>query len=256
MTTATTNKLTVNYGTGVTSCLSVRFSEACEYRRKHGVWPDEIDSSQQFTWYHNDGDGDLSPIFLGEYRKPDDMIESSFHHMWQFNWYDEIDVHSNSNLAVHGICIPSYGLKVRAHSLHPFVIGRTYVLYRGNDKAKEIDPTPYEAMEEMARQSGSTKFFLQTDDEDFYQFFTARFPDTTSLATLPRIKSNHDRYVMPVHKKKDFAFEFNAALMAAVYANGLITTTGNTGLWAVLYRGRLHNTLQYHGKYQTWRRLG
>lgn len=254
MTTAT--KLVIDYGTGLTSCLSVRLSEVCEYRRKHGVWPDEVDSSAQFWWYRNDGDGDLSGIFLGEYTKPDDMIESSFHHMWQFNWYDEIDVYSNGDLAVNKICHPSDGLTARASSLKALIIGRTYVLYRGNDKAKEIPPTPYEAMEEMARQSGSEKFFIQTDDEDFYQFFIARFPDTITLGTLPRINSNHDRYVMPVQKKKDFAFEFNASLMASVFANGLITTTGNTGLWAVLYRGHLHNTFQYHGRHQTWRRLG
>lgn len=253
--TETNNICVVNYGTGLTSCLSVRLSEVCEHRRKYGTWPDEVDSSAQFFWYRNDGDGDISGIYLRGYDRPDDMIESSFHHMWQFHWYDDIDLYSNHLLA-NLICPPSIGVSVRADALRPFVQNRCAVVYRGNDKAKEIPPTPYEAMTDIARQSGFTKFFLQTDDENFLQHFKMQFPDTLFLNSLPRIQSNHDKYVMPVTGKKDFAFEFNSVLLSLKYADGLITNTGNVGLWCVLYRGTLENTWQFHGQHQTWRRLG
>lgn len=249
------NIITPNYGTGITSCLGVRLHEICEFARQTGQYPDGVDGSQQFGWY-KEQEGDLTPYFLSGYEKPaDDFPVSRFGFMWQYHWYDDIDLISTTALAAL-TCWPSMSVSKKAAEFSQLMQNRIAVLYRGNDKAKEIPETPYPAMIEMMKDSGSDSFFIQTDDEDFLALTLREFPKSTYISAIPRIRRNLDRYVMPVTGKAQFAHDFLAALFAMRMADGLITTTGNTGLWAVLYRGTLHNTWQYHGQEAKWRKLG
>jgi hypothetical protein len=249
------NIITPNYGTGITSCLSVRLHEACEYARKHYHWPDNIDSSLQFGLYKEDPKADITNLFIDHYHRPPSNIISSYHHEWQWNWYDDVDFWMNLSLSK-WICPMSKQVKDIAEQYYNLTQGRICVLYRGNDKAKEIDPTPYDAMLEMARKTGKQEFFIQTDDEDFRKLFLFHYPLTTFVSDIPTIASNHDRYVMPQTGRALFAQKFLAALYAMRWGAGLITTTGNTGIWACFLRETLDNTYQYHGNKKMWRKVG
>lgn len=242
-------------GTGITSCLSVRLSDACAYAREHLEWPTDIDSSKQFWWYKDVEGQDISPMYLAGYLQPPKNVISSYHHEWQWNWLDEVDFYSNSRLS-NMVCPISDTVIQMAMELKPLIEGRHYVLYRGNDKAKEISPTPYETMVEMARKSGQDRFFVQTDDSDFLSYFMDRFPGTTYSDLIPRIPSNTDKYVMPVFNKAVFGQKFLSLLSGAQFADGLITTTGNTGIWAAFFRGTLENTYQHNGRKGMWRKVG
>ena len=242
-------------GTGITSCLSVRLSDACDYVRKHYQWPEGIDSSRQFWLYKEHEQANIENLFLGGYTQPPKNIISSYHHEWQWNWYDDIDYYMNLSLAK-WICPMSQQIKDIAEGYYNLVVGSMCVLYRGNDKAKEIAPTPYDAMFEMARKSGAKSFYLQTDDEDFRKAFIFRFPMTTFAENIPTIPSNKEGYVMPQTGKALFAQRFLASLYAMQWGNGLITTTGNTGIWACFLRGTLDNTWQYHGREHRYRKIG
>jgi len=242
-------------GTGITSCLSVRLSDACAYAREHLKWPYDIDSSKQFWWYKDDESTDISPMYIAGYMKPHDNIISSYHHEWQWNWLDDVDYYMNAKLASL-ICPVSDKVVEIAMSIKPLVEGRYYVLYRGNDKAKEIEPCPYETMVEMAKKSGHNKFFVQTDDADFIAYFMDRMPNTTYSDLVPRIRANNEKYVMPLTGKPYFGQNFLSLLYAASFADGLITTTGNTGIWAAFFRGTLENTYQHNGRKGIWRKIG
>ena len=133
---------------------------------------------------------------------------------------------------------------------------RTAVLYRGNDKVKEIPITPYSAMVEMALQSGADKFFVQTDEQEFFNHFKATFPDTIRIDELPMIHKNPNSYVMPNKKdSKQFLVNFIAVLRAMGNAKQFITTTGNTGLWAMFFRGHTREVWQYNGKHGIHKKL-
>lgn len=247
--------ITPKDGTGITSCLSVRLSDACDYARKYYEWPTEIDSSQQFWLYKDDQKANIQGLFIAGYHRPPSSIISSYHHEWQWHWYDDIDFYMNLSLSK-WICPMSQEVKQIAEKYYNLTQGRMCVLYRGNDKAKEIAAAPYDTFLEMARKSGAKEFFLQTDDEDFRQLFLFHFPMTTFVSDIPTIKANPDRYVMPDNGKALFAQRFLASLYAMRWGTGLITTTGNTGIWACFLRETLSNTWQYNGREGRYRRVG
>jgi len=245
--------MVVQGGAGLTSCLSVRLHDAVKYHQKHGHFPTRIDSSRQFYCYRADEGDRMDLLLLGAMRQEAPFV--NFDHGWQFGWYDEINIETVSSMALH-LCQPSGHVLSRAADMIRRMDGRTAVLYRGNDKVKEIGKTPYEAMAELAEQSGSTRFFVQTDEEDFLRFFHKRFPDTAAFDEIPRMMANEHKFVMPTQPNRpQFALNFNAVLFAMGQAPKLICTTGNTALWTMIYRGHTRGVWQYHGKEQKGRAL-
>lgn len=246
------NILTVSHNAGLTSCLSVRLHEAARFRREHGQWPDAIDSSGQFEAYRALPGERIDLLLLGDYDKPDGYTE--YDHGWQYGYYDEIGIPQLSRIAMQ-VCRPSTAVLARAMHFRQLIGERTAVLYRGNDKAKEVPPMSYDDVILAAQEAGGP-YLLQTDEDNFYQYFTERFPDTIALPDLPRIKRDTSRYVMPSGPQRpEFALNFNAALYAIGQANKVVCTTGNTAIWSMLYRGHVRNVWQLHGHSQTWRKL-
>ncbi len=244
--------LTVTHNAGLTSCLSVRLHEAAKYRREHGQWPTGIDSASQFEAYRATPGERIDLLLLGDYDQPEGYTE--YDHGWQYGWYDDIGIPQLSRIAMQ-VCRPSAAVLARSSHFRTIIGERTVVLYRGNDKAKEVPATSYEIAFDAAEQVGGP-FLVQTDEQDFYDAFMAKYPDTIALPGLPRIKRNTDRYVMPTGPHRpEFALNFNAALYAIGQANKVICTTGNTALWAMLYRGHTQNVWQLHGFSQTFRKL-
>lgn len=241
-------------GGGVTSCLSVRLHDAVAYYHKNGRWPEAIDSSRQFLFYQDVERQDISSVILAPYSARR-MEVKDFDHGWQFAWYDEIDIPGLAELA-QMICPMSDLVGNRSYNMMKRVEGRTAVLYRGNDKALDIPRTHYQAMIEMALDTGTKSFVVQTDEEEFYQFFKERFPDTVCFPEVPRIHKNPDAYVMPeAGKRAEFCVNFLAAIRAIAQAPNLIVNTGNTGLWTVLFRGHTVNVWQATGQNQQHRKL-
>lgn len=248
--------LRITGGTGLTSCLSVRLDQVCKYRHANGHWPGAVDGSGQFDLYRSDRITDMDATLLAPYFPPPfGHMDPVFDHGHQYAWYDELPIGALEEVASY-VCHPSASVKDRTMSIAIAMGGRTAVLYRGNDKAKEVAPVPYDMMIDAARQSGSDAFWVQTDEQEFLDAFRAAFPNTLAIDTLPRIQRNGDAYVLPTPRKRPaFAIEFLAALFAIAHAPQVITTTGNTGLWAMIYRGYTDGVWQAHGQHQQVRKL-
>lgn len=244
--------LKVIHNAGLTSCLSVRLHEAAKYRREHGQWPTGIDSSAQFEAYRSEPGERIDLLLLGDYDQPEGRTE--YDHGWQYGWYDEVGIPQLSRIAMQ-VCRPSAAVLARASYFRTLIGEQTAVLYRGNDKAKEVPPTAYEQVFDAAEQARGP-YMLQTDEQEFWDAFVAKFPDTIALPGLPRIKRNTDRYVMPSGPQRpEFALNFNAALYAIGQAPKVVCTTGNTAIWTMLYRGHTMNVWQLNGVHGTWRKL-
>ena len=240
-------------GGGVTSCLSVRLHDAVGYYNKHGVYPEFIDSSNQFGFYQDEPGQDISKLILADY-KPDNSIPIvGYDHGWQFAWYDEIELHKLSPLASM-ICPMSQAVGDKCYQFMSRIDGRTAVLYRGNDKALDIPRTHYNAMIQMAaasyQASGCSRFIVQTDEVDFFKFFKEAYPDSIKFNEIPQIKKDPDAFVMPKSHRADFCINFISALRAIATAPQLLTNTGNTGIWTMLFRGHTKGVWQVHGKNQ------
>jgi|GEM_PF-6044307 len=247
--------LKVTSGTGLCSCLTVRVHDAVAYYDKYEYYPEKIDSSQQFGLYCDFPKQNISKILMNEYTKREDMPYLPFNHGWQYGWYDEIHIEKLSKLAL-TICPISQAVGNKSYDFIQRMTNRTAVLYRGNDKVKEIPAAPYKAMIEMALVSGSDKFIVQTDEIEFYETFKNVFPDTIRFEELGMINQNFDSYYLPkIGAKADFAINFLAALRAIAHAGKLITITGNTGLWTMIFRGHTKNVWQFNGNYNSWKKL-
>lgn len=241
-------------GGGVTSCLSVRLDQTIKYWKLHGHLPASINSSSQFQMYRDEAHQDVSELIMGKYRPVHDLPFLDYNHGWQYGFYDEVQIEKLSMIAA-VVCPLSDEILDKSHELHNWVKGRTAVLFRGNDKAVEIDATPYNEMIKMAKASGSTSFVVQTDEQDFFDYFKSVYPDTVAFE-LPRINRNFSSYAMVDTNKPKFAADFLAALIALAKCDQLLLNTGNTGLWTCIFRKNINGVMQYHGQHKQWRKLG
>jgi hypothetical protein len=128
------------------------------------------------------------------------------------------------------------------------------LLYRGTDKAIEIEPaTPasYAAVARsiMARDPGLT-VLCQTDQTQARDAIVTELPETVWFAELPVTEG-----IRPIHQL-DVATEFSISkselalrLLAMTYlvskAKYVVTHTGNLGAWVALYRGRPEGLYQF-----------
>lgn len=249
------NKLISTGGGGVTSCLSMRLYHAIKWFEDNGEFPDEIDSSQQFSIYRDKPEQDVSEIILSNYHKPNEDLYTSFDPGHQFAFYDNLEIGKLSAL-VNAINPVSSLVGDRSHNMMQRLEGRTAVLYRGNDKALDIPRCHYQGFVNMANESESERFLVQTDENNFYDFFKERFPDTICFEEVPRIDKDPDAYVMPkVGQRVDFCINFLAALRAIAQASKLIMNTGNTGMYCMFFRGHVNNVWQMQGANQKYRKL-
>jgi hypothetical protein len=246
--------LFVNSGGGATSCISVRLHDACLFFEKYKQWPENIDSSNQFEMFQSEERIDFSKYVFANYQKPFDYEFINFNHGWQYGWYDRIDIFNLSNLA-NKICPISNEILDKSFEFWNRTIDRASVLYRGNDKIKEVKKVSYKKMLKMGIASGKTKWVVQTDELEFYLFWKNHFPDTIRFDEIPMISKNSDSYVMP-ENRKEFLVDFIAALRAISMTDTLLTTTGNTGLWACIFRGNVKNVYQAWGGHKDFKKLG
>ena len=247
-------KFRIWHHAGLTSCLSVRLHELCKYRKENGFLPDAVDFRDLFIQYRDFEGEDVNEKLMAPYYPVDKLPKVNFLHTWQFKWYKKINIPKISQLA-NVVCTPSELVMNKAKELMPLTEGRTAILYRGNDKGKEILPTPYEAMVEMAKETGNNKFIVQTDEEEFFHYFKEKFPDTIAFTEIPRIKRNANDFVLPTQGKRvEFAINFLAALVALSKCNTACIITGNIGLWFAIFRGNTKGIWQYNGKRQKFKK--
>jgi len=247
--------ITPKGGTGITSEMSVRLHHVAAFHREHGTLPDEIDGSQQY-WLYRDREGqNVSAELFGPVQQIP-VTRTDYNHGWQMAWYDTVDLPVLNQMA-RATCAPARQVELFSHVYAARAIGRAAVIYRGNDKAKEIRATPYQIMFDMAHDCGAQSFIVQTDEKDFFLAFKKKFPDTIRFQNFRMIDRNFNSYVIPtVGNRVNFAQNFFAVLLALSQAPRLLVTTGNVGIWASIWRGNTDHLWQAHGDEGRWRRLG
>lgn len=244
--------LFINTGGGATSCVSVRLHDTCLYFEKNGFWPHNIDSSQQFEMFQQENKIDFSKVVFGEYKKPNQNEFINFNHGWQYGWYYKLELSTITNLA-NKVCPLSSQVLDKSFEFWNRIIDRAAILYRGNDKQLEVAKTDYKTMLKMGLDSGQQSWIVQTDEIEFYQFWKTKFPDTIRFSELPLIQSHPTSYAIGENRSQ-FLIDFLAALKAISMAPILLTTTGNTGLWTLIFRGNCKNVYQAWGDNPEWKK--
>jgi hypothetical protein len=251
-------ELKVMRGSGLTSCLMVRLSDWHEYYHCHGYPPDVIDGSQQYSYYRDTEGQNVSALLFEpyvpvEFKWMQGLTE--FHHEWQYKWYDQMPLNAlrDTNEVVNPF---SKEIQLRVQQFTELIGDRTVVMYRGNDKCYEILRTPYHVIKDMAEETRSNKYFVMTDEIEFFEFFQNNFEDVITTVKNPMIHCNPNKfYYPPPGQRIEFAMDFYALLTAISKAKKVIMTTGNIGLTVAILRGHTEGLWQNHGGLKLWRKL-
>ena len=235
--------LKVSHGGGLTSCLTVILHDACQHQGRTGDWPESVDASGSFRTCKDTPSQNLSEILIAPPRHHHGR-PVIFDHGHQYAAYRDLDLRALNGLAK-SYCWPSSTVGDTAYNLRKIIGRRTCVIYRGNDKAKEMARVPYDSMFEAAEMAGGP-YVVQTDELEFYEAFADRFWKDGGTIAMPgasMIRRDPNKVVTGGSR---FAVRFLASLFACSQAPRLITTTGNTGLWPAIWRGNARGLWQVH----------
>ena len=125
---------------------------------------------------------------------------------------------------------------------------------RGTDKNTEILTPPLDNFlsetEKLLEQTGKSRILVVADQIQYIEGFRERFGKM--VITLPELPTTagsqviHDQ--IRFRHRETFAINFFATVLILADAPSLITHTGNTAYWTILFRGGTSSTVQMRGR--------
>ena len=256
----------VDHDYGFFSCSSVALTNLIEYYNLFNITPPILDRSKQYSYYKRYDHDDVSSIifknneeYIGNIEKP-----VNFHWDYQFIPYDLINFKGVLPF-INKYFQPSEMMETIV-SLSESALGIDYsktlaVLYRGNDKIKEIPRADYSIFiekikTELDNNKHITTIFVQTDEQEFLDECFKFFDNVIYLEEIPRIYRNdelviHNTVTTPNEKFK-LATNILKSILMISKCNTILVTSGNCGIWPVLYRGNINNVFQYLNNYKNF----
>jgi len=256
------NKLTITHNAGFFSCCTIRLLEIINYFNNNYYLPDIVDSSKQFELYKNNNE-DITNYFFNSkdeiginYTKDILLINEKLEE--QFSNYKKINFNDINLFIEKYFCISINILDLIEKLKNKYYINYNNTLsvfYRGNDKIKETSIASYyefvSKIKEVLALNNYERILIQTDDNLFLEFCL----NDNSLKDkifyfneLPRINNDPNlaiHHIIEPQNKKIFAAYFLAVTYLISKTKGIITHSGNCGLWAILFRGNTKDVYQY-----------
>ena len=237
---------------GFFSCCSVILHNIIEYINSNKKLP-LSDSSNSFSWYKK-VNRDITyeyfenPIINNDKIKPIDYKESH-----QFINYSNLDY--NVTKIVEKYFTPSIQIKEIIHSMEAkYMIDYNNIcvlFYRGNDKITETKLCEYNDYLIYANQimcdNPNIVFLIQSDETEFIQFMTTRFPNSFYFKDETRHMNKCNSTVDHVmhHTNNVFSKYYLAITIIMSKCKYIICGSGNCSIWIMLYRGNNTNVCQY-----------
>jgi hypothetical protein len=229
------------------------------YTNTTGQFPDEVDRTNQYRLYQRYPGQNLIPSFFGQVErvavgKAPKMRMNYDCMSIQFAPYRDLPFNDWS-IILHDWFTPSDSVGNTAYNMmmtYNIDYSNTCaVLYRGNDKAREMQVPSYESFIEKAREvkakNPGIKFLVQPDEKEFLDAFLNVFPyDTFYFSETPSISKQDSAvfFELPLEQRENQAVNFFAAILNISRCKHVITHSGNCGLWTALYRGNADNMHQ------------
>lgn len=255
--------LKVWHNAGFFSCATIRLIEIIKYFNEHKELPDIVDSSHQFAFYKKDLQEDIVSAF---YQEMEILMEHT-HEITVTNEPGEISFGDYSK--IHFDEVTPFLIRYFYHSevVRQMTLDyiRNYkidvsntcaIFYRGNDKQRECEVTPYSDFinkaHEVLAANPNIKFLVQPDETEFLQAFTAAFPDRCfHFLETPHMRKKNSAifYELPPDKKTQHGQLFLAAVLVMAQCRHIISHSGNGSLWLALYRGNTENFHQFFNKH-------
>lgn len=244
----------VTHNAGFFSCCSVRLHRIVEFINVHKRLPDSVDSSQQFQWYKNGLERDITFDYFERQVPSTVMHPIHYHHSHQFKPYEELDFAGVIPL-IQMYFSPS--VEIRAHvramemKYHLQYEHICVLFYRGNDKNRETTKCGYYEYlvhaNRLLQKDPALVFLVQSDETEFIEFMTAKFP-TNSFCFKDEIRHMKKCNDTVDHTMNSRNYEFSKKYLAITIlmskCKHVICGSGNCDMWIMFYRGGATNVIQ------------
>jgi hypothetical protein len=259
----TESSVSMLHNAGFFSCCTTRLCDITLYTDRYKKLPKLVDSSYQFSWY-KDVPQKKGVDITYDYFEHYENINLNFKYSEPFNLHDSIQFANYQDInydllqpIIHKYFSLSSEIKEELAILRKDVdFQKTCVLlYRGNDKIREAPLCKYEDFlfyaEQILTRDNTIKFLLQSDESEFFDFFTSYFPENTFyFKDKIRHMSKQDSSVdFEVGNNYIYSKYYLAITYLMSQCKYIICQSGNTSLWVALYRGHSSGMLEFNQGY-------
>lgn len=248
----------VTHNSGFFSCCSVKLNMIADYINSDKKLPDNVDSSEQFRWYKNGRDRDITFDYFEHYDNIQDVNNITdpidFHWKHQFKNYSMLDYKSLTPL-IKKYFSPSAEINEMINNMEK-QYNLTYenicvLFYRGNDKVLETKKCTYDEylnyVNELLKKNPSLIFLIQSDETEFIEFMREKFPDNSfyfkdEIRHMKKCISTVDKKMSS--QNYEFSKKYLAITKIMSKCKYIICGSGNCDVWIMLYRGNNKNVIQ------------
>ena len=249
-----------NHYAGFFSTTTIILFNIINYFKNNGIHPNDIDSSNTFTWYRYTNNN----IFFDFFKIGD--INKLGVSLIDFNYEDRGDIQFKKyvqyNLDVYFKYVNVYfNLSDKVMYIYQNIIDKYNINFdntcclflRGNDKATECEIPSYNKYIEKGREiikiNPNIIFLIQSDEKEFIDEMTLHFPNNIvfkdEIRVIPKNKNktvdNHGKTPKINHT---FALKFLAIVYIMSKCKYVICNSGNISFWILMYRQHFNNYIQ------------
>jgi hypothetical protein len=253
--------LTIRHNYGFFSCCSVRLGEIVNFFNRKKQVPDIVNSSEQFGWYKESNNNDVTFEYFEHYNKHPTITHTK---RINFNDYQQFANYHNLSYAaikpfVEKYFSPAANIKQKILNLEKkYSINYENIcvlFYRGNDKAGETPISSYDDYiffaEGLLKENPNIVFLIQSDETQFINTMRKKYPKNSfymkdEIRHIKKQPNTVDNLVRNQISK--FSKLYLAITIIMSKCKYVVCGTGNCSLWIMLYRGNNKNVYQYaHG---------
>lgn len=247
----------ITHNAGFFSCCSVKLHCITQFINKNKKQPENVDSSQQFSWYKQNKN-DITYHYFEHYNNikmcPNITNTINYRHNYQFSNYSKLD-YDNLTPLIKKYFTPSIDINNIVNDIenkYNLTYNNICVLfYRGNDKNKETKKCSYDEYLQYANKikldNPNILFMIQSDETEFIEFITKNFPSNSfyfkdEIRHMKKCSSTVDK----VFKSTNYEFskKYLAITIIMSKCKYIVCGSGNCDIWIMLYRGHNNNVIQ------------
>ena len=245
----------INHNAGFFSCCSVKLDTIADFINSNKRLPDNVDSSEQFRWYKNKKNKDITFDYFKHYDNvPDVNIIHPIGIMNQFKNYSKLDYKSITPL-IKKYFSPSVEINEIIKNMekkYNLLYENICVLfYRGNDKNRETKKCSYDEylnyVNPLLQKNKKLVFLVQSDETEFIEFITNKFPNNSfyfkdEIRHMKKCDDTVDKKMSS--QNYEFSKKYLAITIIMSKCKYIICGSGNCDKWIMLYRGNNENVIQ------------
>ena len=247
----------ITHDAGFFSCCAVKLTRIVEFINSNKKLPDNVDSSEQFTWYKNDKNKDITFDYFEHYENiPDVNIIHPINYHWghQFINYASLDYKCITPL-IKKYFSPSAEINKIINNIekkYNLLYENICVLfYRGNDKNRETKICSYDEyliyVNQLLKKNQKLVFLVQSDETEFIEFMTNKFPNNSFYFNdeIRHMKKCNDTVDLKMRSQNyEFSKKYLAITIIMSKCKYIICGSGNCSEWIMFYRENNKNVIQ------------